>query len=51
MGLLLLMFMSGAETKQLFTRDERREVSWLTIVGTGILFVLGLVFGPCRLAL
>jgi Kef-type K+ transport system membrane component KefB len=46
MGLLLLMFMSGAETKQLFTRDERREVSWLTIVGTGILFVLGLVFGP-----
>lgn len=46
MGLLLLMFMSGAETKQLFSRDERREVSWLTIVGTGIPFVLGLVFGP-----
>ena len=46
MGLLLLMFMSGAETKQLFTRDERREVSWLAIVGTGIPFVLGLVFGP-----
>src|SRR5579884_3959911 len=46
MGLLLLMFMSGAETKQLFSRDERREVSWLTIVGTGIPFILGLVFGP-----
>lgn len=46
MGLLLLMFMSGAETKQLFTREERREVSWLAIVGTGIPFVLGLVFGP-----
>ena len=46
MGLLLLMFMSGAETKQLFTRDERREVGWLAIVGTGIPFVLGLVFGP-----
>ena len=46
MGLLLLMFMSGAETKQLFTRDERREVSWLAIVGTGVPFVLGLVFGP-----
>src|SRR6185437_6669225 len=29
MGLLLLMFMSGAETKQLFTREERKEVSWL----------------------
>src|SRR5689334_145786 len=46
MGLLLLMFMSGAETKQLFTRDERREVSWLAMVGTGIPFALGLVFGP-----
>ncbi len=46
MGLLLLMFMSGAETKQLFTRDERREVSWLAIVGTGMPFVIGLVFGP-----
>jgi len=46
MGLLLLMFISGAETKQLFNRDERKEVGWLTIVGTGIPFVLGLVFGP-----
>lgn len=46
LGLLLLMFLSGAETQQLFTRDERREVSWLAIVGTGIPFVLGLVFGP-----
>src|SRR3954466_2204243 len=46
LGLLLLMFLSGAETRQLFTRDERREVGWLAIVGTGIPFVLGLVFGP-----
>ncbi|HET9184091.1 MAG TPA: cation:proton antiporter [Candidatus Angelobacter sp.] len=46
MGLLLLMFMSGAETKSLFSRDERKEVSWLAIVGTGFPFVLGLVFGP-----
>lgn len=46
MGLLLLMFMSGAETKQLFSREERREVSWLVIVGTGIPFVIGLLFGP-----
>src|SRR5579864_4472625 len=45
LGLLLLMFLSGAETQQLFTREERREVGWLTIVGTGIPFVLGLVFG------
>ena len=45
LGLLLLMFLSGAETRQLFTRDERREVGWLTIVGTGLPFLLGLVFG------
>ena len=46
LGLLLLMLLSGAETRQLFTREERREVGWLTIVGTGIPFVMGLVFGP-----
>jgi len=46
LGLLLLMFLSGAETRQLFTREERREVGWLAIVGTGIPFVLGLVLGP-----
>src|SRR5690349_20799410 len=46
LGLLLLMFLSGAETRQLFSRDERREVGWLTIVGTGIPFALGLVLGP-----
>ncbi|HWX93820.1 MAG TPA: cation:proton antiporter [Terriglobales bacterium] len=46
MGLLLLMFMSGAETKQLFTREERREVAWLAAVGTGIPFVIGLACGP-----
>src|SRR5205823_14772638 len=45
-GLLLLMFLSGAETQQLFSREERREVGWLTIVGTGIPFTLGLIFGP-----
>ena len=46
LGLLLLMFLSGAETRQLFTREERREVGWLAIVGTGIPFILGLVLGP-----
>jgi Kef-type K+ transport system membrane component KefB len=40
------MFLSGAETQQLFTREERREVSWLVIVGTGIPFALGLILGP-----
>ena len=46
LGLLLLMFLAGAETQQLFTRDERREVGWLTAVGTGIPFVLGLLLAP-----
>lgn len=46
MGLLLLMFLAGAETQQLFTREERREVGWLTFVGTGLPFVLGLIFAP-----
>ena len=46
LGLLLLMFLSGAETRQLFTREERREVSWLAIVGTGLPFILALLLGP-----
>ncbi|HET7209152.1 MAG TPA: cation:proton antiporter [Terriglobales bacterium] len=46
LGLLLLMFLSGAETRQLFSREERREVGWLAIVGTGIPFLLGLALGP-----
>ena len=46
LGLLLLMFLSGTEARQLFGSEERREVFWLTLVGTGIPFVLGLVFGP-----
>jgi len=46
LGLLLLMFLSGAETRHLFSRDERREVGWLVFVGTGIPFLLGLTLGP-----
>src|ERR1700735_2752173 len=46
LGLPLLMFLAGAETQQLFTREERREVGWLTMVGTGLPFVLGLLFAP-----
>ena len=46
MGLLLLMFLAGAETQEVFRRDERRQVSWLAIVGTGLPFLLGLLFGP-----
>lgn len=46
LGLLLLMFLSGAETQHLFSREERREVSWIVIVGTGLPFALALVLGP-----
>jgi Kef-type K+ transport system membrane component KefB len=46
LGLLLLMFLSGAEIRELFTREERREVSWIAIVGTGVPFLIGLTAGP-----
>ncbi len=42
LGLLLLMFASGAETRGLFTRHERREVGWIGAVGTGLPFLLAL---------
>jgi len=45
LGLLLLMFLSGSEIRQLFSREERREVAWLGIVGTGIPFLLALLLG------
>ena len=43
LGLLLLMFASGTETRGLFTRHERREVGWIGAVGTGLPFLLALV--------
>lgn len=46
LGLLLLMFVSGAETKHLFHRDDRRELAWLGIVGTGLPFLLTMLFVP-----
>jgi Kef-type K+ transport system membrane component KefB len=46
LGLLLLMFLSGAEIRQLFTHEERREVGWLAIVGSGMPFIAALILGP-----
>ncbi len=43
LGLLLLMFVSGAETKGLFTAHDRREVGWLASVGTALPFALVLL--------
>ena len=46
LGLLLLMFLAGAETQELFTRGERRQVGWLILVGTGLPFAMGLFLAP-----
>jgi Kef-type K+ transport system membrane component KefB len=46
LGLLLLMFASGAETKGLFRREDRREVAWLGGLGTGVPFAVALAFAP-----
>ncbi len=46
LGLLLLMFVSGAETKGLFRREDRRQVGWLACVGTLVPFVLALAASP-----
>ena len=45
-GLLLLMFASGAETKGLFNRHDRKQVAWLGAVGTGLPFVAALAVLP-----
>jgi Kef-type K+ transport system membrane component KefB len=38
LGLLLLMFISGAEVKSLFQRHERRQIAWLAAMGTALPF-------------
>src|SRR5215468_2561039 len=38
LGLLLLMFLSGAETRALFQKHERRQIAWLASVGTVLPF-------------
>ncbi|HVH86179.1 MAG TPA: cation:proton antiporter [Terriglobales bacterium] len=42
-GLLMLMFLSGAETQGLFRREERKPVAWIGIVGTGLPFLIALL--------
>ncbi len=46
LGLLLLMFVSGAETSRLFSRHEQRQVAWLAFTGTGLPFVLVVLASP-----
>ena len=45
-GLLLLMFASGAETKGLFHREDRRQVAYLGALGTGVPFLGALCLTP-----
>jgi Kef-type K+ transport system membrane component KefB len=46
LGLLLLMFLSGVETRNLFGRHDRREIAWLASFGTLLPFLLALVVAP-----
>jgi Kef-type K+ transport system membrane component KefB len=46
-GLFLLMFISGSETRRLMARENQRETAWLVGIGTPLpfLLVLGLPLG------
>lgn len=44
LGLLLLMFLSGAEIKQIFRREDRKEVTILATLGTALPFVAAIAF-------
>lgn len=46
LGLILLMFASGAETHGLFGKEDRRQVGILGLVGTCIPFVVALLAAP-----
>ncbi|MCU1295951.1 MAG: transporter, family [Acidobacteriaceae bacterium] len=46
LGLLLLMFVSGTETRRLFGKDDRRQVAWLAAIGTGLPFIVALLLIP-----
>src|SRR5437868_7723301 len=46
LGLILLMFFSGAEMRGLLAREDRRQVAWLAAVGTGLPFLIVLALGP-----
>lgn len=43
MGLLMLMFLSGAEAKALFQKHERKQIAWLASVGTVLPFLVMLL--------
>src|SRR3982074_2930675 len=42
LGLMLLMFVSGTEARRLFGREDRRQVAYLALIGTGLPFLVTL---------
>lgn len=46
LGLVLLMFASGAEAQGLFRREDRREVAWLGVMGTALPFAAAVLAAP-----
>ncbi len=44
LGLLMLMFLSGAETRTLFQKQERKQIAWLATLGTILPFFAMLLF-------
>jgi Kef-type K+ transport system membrane component KefB len=46
LGLVLLMYLAGAEARNLFSREDRVEIGWLAGLGTGLPFVLALAVAP-----
>jgi K+:H+ antiporter len=42
LGLLMLMFLAGAEIRRLVPRDNRRVTGWLVLVGLAVPFGLGI---------
>jgi Kef-type K+ transport system membrane component KefB len=45
-GLLMLMFVSGAAAKHLLGRDNRKPTAWILGVGLPLPFALGLIIAP-----
>ncbi len=46
LGLLLLMFLSGAEARRLFGASDRRPAMWIALVGTAVPFLIVMAASP-----
>ncbi len=48
-GLFLLMFISGSETRKLMGKENQKETAWLLGIGTPTPFLIILILGLCSL--